>query len=108
MVPRARLLFVIDSREVMVIAATRLEANAVRRECPQLRVIECGIALVKSDGSQFGDVVISCGLAGGLSGELPTGTVLVPREIERPTGERVSCDRELHGALLGAARQLGF
>jgi len=99
---------VIDPRDVTVIAATGLEARAVRRECPQLNVMESGIALAKLDRSRLSDAVISCGLAGGLSRELPTGTVLIPREVARVDGNRVACDEAMQRALVEAARRLGF
>lgn len=98
----------IDPRDVTVIAATGIEASAVRRECPKLKVIESGIALAKVDRARIGDSVISCGVAGGLSPALPTGTVLVPREVTRPSGERVVCDATLQRALVESARRLGF
>jgi hypothetical protein len=108
MVPVAWLLFVIDSRDVTVIAPTGIEAGVIRRECPTLRIVETGIALENTDMSQLGATVISYGLAGGLSRTLPTGTVLIPREIERPDGTRLSCDESLQRALVESARQLGY
>lgn len=98
----------IDPRDVTIAAATGLEAAAIRRECPQLRVVECGIALAKSDAAPLGDVIVSCGLAGGLTRSLPTGTVLIPREVERPTGERITCDTELQRVLAESAMRLGL
>lgn len=98
----------IDPRDVTVIAATRLEAEAVRRECPNLNVVESGVGLTKFDRTSIREAIVSCGLAGGLSRELPTGTVLIPREVARPDGERTECDASLQRALVDAARRLGF
>ncbi len=97
----------IEARDVTVIAPMRLEANALRRECPHLRIVESGIALANVDPATLGDTVISYGLAGGLLTSLPTGSVLIPREVERPNGERVACDPPLQRALAQSARQLG-
>ncbi len=108
MVSRTRISFVIDARDITVIAATGLEAQAVRRESPSLRVVESGIALSKVDSAELGNAVVSCGLAGGLSPGLITGAVLVPREIVRPDGSRISCDESLQQALVQSARRLGF
>ncbi len=98
----------IDPRDVTIIAATGLEARAVRREDPQLNVVESGIALVKLDRTCLSSAVISCGLAGGLSRAFPTGTVLIPREVARPEGKRLVCDEPLQRALVQSARHLGF
>ncbi len=98
----------IDSRDLTVIAATALEARAVRRVCRQLAVVESGIALAKLDRSRLTDSVISCGVAGGLSAELPTGAVLIPREVARANGERLACDASLQRALVESSRRLGF
>ncbi|HEY8312608.1 MAG TPA: hypothetical protein VIG51_00420 [Candidatus Baltobacteraceae bacterium] len=89
-------------------AATALEARAVRRELPAARVVETGIGLAQTSGSAFGQVVISCGLAGGLRDEIASGTVLVPDYVRRLDGSRVRCDDALVAALIDAARSLGF
>lgn len=98
----------IDARDITIIAATGLEAQAVRREAPSLRVVESGVALSKIDSSDFGGAVVSCGLAGGLLPELGTGTVLVPRQIVRPDGSVDACDATLQQALMQSARRLGY
>jgi nucleoside phosphorylase len=97
-----------DRRDVTVIAPLPLEASVIRRECPELRVVETGVALANTDASQLGDTVISYGLAGGLTRSLPTGTVLIPREVERPDGTRLTCDHALQRALTESARRLGY
>lgn len=87
------------------IAATAVEANALRLEMPASRVVQTGIALEHiRDG--LGDIVISCGLAGALRDDLPTGTLLIPREVRRPDGRLLQCDAELVGALAQRARSL--
>jgi hypothetical protein len=98
---------VIDAREVTVACATSLEAHAARRELIGVRVVETGIGLKKLR-EELGDVVSSCGLAGGLRRETVGGTIIVPDWIRRPGGSTLYCDPELSAALLKAARDLGF
>jgi hypothetical protein len=90
-----------------VITATSLEAKAARRELPNAEVVEAGIALSNAV-AQRGEVFISCGLAGGLRNDLPTGTVVIPRHVRRPDGTMLHCDDELTDALVTAARGLGL
>src|SRR5205814_2516753 len=71
---------------VTVVTATAFETRAARRQLgDRARIIQAGIAL-RSTGADFGSTVVSCGLAGGLRGDLPTGTVLVPRSVRRLDG----------------------
>ena len=97
----------IDRAAIVVAAATPLEAREARRALPGMRVVETGVALRRAY-EPLGDVVISCGLAGGLHHAHPTGTVIVPHEVARPNGEIVRCDAALSGALRAAARSLGL
>ena len=96
-----------DRTAVTFIAATALECKALRRELPGARIVETGIALEKVRAG-FGDIVVSCGLAGGLRTDLPTGTLLIPHEVRRPDGSMVQCDPELVEAFAQSARRLGI
>ena len=90
---------------MIALCATQTEYRAAQHELGGLE-----IRIVKTEigcGGNFDDTVISLGLCGGLRRGVPRGTVLVPDEIERPSGERVACDRELATHLRDAARQLG-
>ena len=79
---------------VTFIAATALECKALHRELPQARVVQTGMALERKREA-LGPIVVSCGLAGGLRADLPTGTLLIPRQVRRPSGEILQCDPEL-------------
>jgi nucleoside phosphorylase len=71
-----------------------------------VRVVETGVALRKRS-HDLGDVVISCGLAGGLHSHLASGTILIPHEVRRPDGTTLACDAQLVAALIAGARSLG-
>lgn len=90
---------------MIVLAATRLEEQAAQRELRDLdvRIVRSGVG----HGGRFDDTVISCGLAGGLRRDVPSGTILIPDEIARRTGERIACDTELSEKLRAAARAMG-
>ena len=79
-----------------------------RTELPGMRVIEAGVALARPPAGGYGECAISCGLAGGLQAQLPTGSVLIPRNVERDDGTALACDPELVAALLEGARTLGL
>lgn len=40
--------------------------------------------------------------------DLPTGTVVIPRDVRRPDGTLLHCDDELTDALIAGARALGI
>lgn len=90
---------------VTLIGATPLEYNALRRALPRARIVQTGIALSRLR-EPLGEIVISCGLAGGLRPDLPTGTLLIPRSVRRPNGSTMRCDDELVEALTHAARSM--
>ncbi|HET9392401.1 MAG TPA: hypothetical protein VFO29_02580 [Candidatus Rubrimentiphilum sp.] len=97
----------IAADRVTVVTATAFEARAARAQLGgRARVIEAGIALRRLN-ADLGSIAISCGLAGGLRNDLPTGTVLVPRSVRRPDGSILACDPDLVENLLQAARELG-
>jgi len=101
----------LDRKAVTVVAATRLEADAVRAAAPGVRVVTSGIALRRCRGAfdpGDGELVVSCGVAGALRSDLPTGSVVIPETVLRPSGEVLVCDSELVAALDRAARRLGF
>jgi hypothetical protein len=94
--------------EIAVLVATSLEARAVRRHARGARVVDAGIALAKlRRGESFG-VAISCGLAGGLDEDHPTGTVLIPDSARTSQGTWRTCDVEWTARLRDAARRLGY
>jgi hypothetical protein len=101
----------VSTARPIVITATSLETKAARRELRTTRVIEAGIAL-RDDASLQTNTenqsIISCGLAGGLRPDLPTGTAVIPREVRRPDGTTLHCDPDLVEQLLAAARRLGL
>jgi hypothetical protein len=91
-----------------VVAATGIEARAVRRRAPGVRVLETGIGLTRSSAVAAGDPVVSCGLAGALCGGLQEGSVIVPDRVLRPDGGWLICDPALADALATAARRIGI
>ena len=95
------------STPATLIAATAMECKALRRALPGARVVQTGVALGRVNGS-LGDVVVSCGFAGGLRSGLPTGTVLIPRTVRRPGGSTLQCDPVLVEAFADGARRLGI
>ncbi len=89
------------------IAATGIEYAALRRRLQGARIVEAGIALSKVRAG-FGDAVVSFGLAGGLRTDVPTGAVLIPREVQRPDGSVLRCDSEFVTLFTRSCRRLGI
>jgi hypothetical protein len=92
---------------VTFIAATGLEYAALRRELPNSRIVRSGIALESVRGD-LGEIVVSCGVAGALRDDLPTGTLLIPHAVRRPDGTLLHCDVALVEALTRRARDLSL
>ncbi|MGB6714563.1 MAG: hypothetical protein WBE30_13135 [Candidatus Cybelea sp.] len=90
-----------------LIVATALEYKPLRRAMPNAHIVQAGIALAHLD-TTLGDTVVSCGVAGGLRPDLPTGTLLIPREVRRPGGGVLHCDAELVDVFARSARSLGI
>ena len=97
----------VTSDDVTFVAATPLEARAIRRHANGMRVVECGIALAQTDASDSRGPVISCGLAGGLRNDLATGTIVIANKVRSPDGTVQRCDEELIARLRDAAARLG-
>ncbi len=89
-----------------IIAATGLEAAAIRRAAPDVRVIQTGVGLAGISAHEY-DIVVSCGLAGGLREDVPTGSIVIPKEVATPSGETINCDQRLSASLVAAAMRLG-
>ncbi|HEY4027885.1 MAG TPA: hypothetical protein VGO86_15765 [Candidatus Dormibacteraeota bacterium] len=92
-----------------VVAATGLEARAVRRALPGVPVVRAGVglSLLPHAGASLGGTLVTCGLAGSLRADVPPGTVLVPRRVLRPSGGVLECDPALVETLAAGARRLG-
>jgi hypothetical protein len=91
---------------VVIVAATSVECKPLRRALPEARIVLTGVGLANLR-EDLGDTVLSCGLAGGLRKDLPTGTLLLPRKVRRPGGGTLQCDEALVEALAIGARTLG-
>lgn len=92
---------------VTVVAAMSLEVRAVRRHAPGATVIESGIGLARLAGSLAG-LAISCGLAGGLRDDLPTGTIIIPSAVATTEGTAIECDPVWTARLRAGAQSLGY
>lgn len=88
-----------------MVTALRLEERAVRRHVPQVRVVRGGVAL-RTLSAATTPVLLSIGLAGGLSPEQPAGMVVIPDRIDRESGESWPVDGPWAEALRAAARRL--
>lgn len=56
----------------------------------------------------FDDLAISCGVAGGLRDDVPTGAAVIPHRVTRPDGSCMECDAPTVRALTDAALELGY
>jgi adenosylhomocysteine nucleosidase len=102
-------LWALDPRDVTVVAAMGMEARPVMRRAPQLRMVQAGIGLATLDQRLLTTpVVLSVGLAGGLTPDLASGTVVIPSHVARQDGVLVACDPAWSTALEGASRRLGY
>ena len=97
-----------SDQALTVVAATGLEARAARRAIPEIRVVEGGVCLARVNPAQLGDAVISCGLAGALTADLLTGSVVIPDHVLRPDATLLECDHKLVASLDAGARKLGY
>jgi Phosphorylase superfamily len=86
-----------------------VEARPFARHAPQLRLVRAGIGLATLDRQLLTTaVVLSVGLAGGLTGDLVSGTVVIPAQVAREDGVLVACDPAWSAALERASRRLGY
>ena len=86
-----------------------VEARPVERRSPQVRTVRAGIGLASLDQRMLTTpVVLSVGLAGGLTADLMSGTVVIPSHVAREDGVLMSCDPEWSAALQRASRRLGY
>jgi 4-hydroxy-3-methylbut-2-en-1-yl diphosphate reductase len=91
-----------------LLAATRVERNALRRELPGAVVTRTGMAFSHRGPSQTNGPAIIAGLAGGLAPHLQPGTVVIPGEVALPDGRRFRCNPAWTERLISAARSLGY
>jgi hypothetical protein len=99
----------LDLGDVVVVAALGVEARAVEKLAPRLPVVRAGVGLAALDRRLLtASVVLSVGLAGGLTDDLMSGTVVVPATVAREDGVLLACDPAWSAALEQASRRLGF
>jgi hypothetical protein len=99
----------LDPRDVTLVAAMGVEARPMARHVPQLHLVRAGIGLATLDRQLLTTpVVLSVGLAGGLTAGLVSGTVVIPARVAREDGVLVACDPEWSAALERASRRLGY
>ncbi len=91
-----------STEPVTVLAATGLEAWAVRRTIRGARIIAAGIGLGRLRSGAFDGAVITCGLAGSVDPGVRPGAVVIPRRVLRPDGRWADCDPALVDALVAA------
>lgn len=94
---------------VTVLAATEVEALPLRRRLrgnPEVRVTRSGVGLSRWAAVNDG-LLLSCGLAGALGADLPTGTVVIPDEVGLGGAATTVCDAAAVARLRDAARRCG-
>lgn len=100
--------------EVKVLTPTFVEYAAARLSIRSAEITHAGVGLRRMpvvsgrDESSPESAYVLCGVAGALSDDLPTGTVLIPDQVATTDGNVGECDRELTQVLRRAARSLGF
>ncbi|MBV9276608.1 MAG: hypothetical protein JOZ97_00070 [Candidatus Eremiobacteraeota bacterium] len=102
----ARIKTAFDLASLSVVTATPLEYRVACAELPGVNVVNAGIGL-SNLGQSLAGTAISCGLAGGLTDRLTTGTVVIPDVIGRADGTALQCDPELTQRLRASADSLG-
>jgi 4-hydroxy-3-methylbut-2-en-1-yl diphosphate reductase len=99
----------LDPGDVVVVAALGVEARAIEKLAERVHVVRAGVGLAALDQRLLtASVVLSVGLAGGLTDDLVSGTVVVPATVAREDGVLVACDPAWSAALERASRRLGF
>lgn len=103
---------VVRCDEVTVVTALRFEAAAVRRRVPAVPLLCGGISLrtLAAETSVATPVVLSVGVAGGLSTEHERGTVVIPSAITSTAagGTAIATDPSWTRALTAASERLGY
>lgn len=94
--------------DATVVAAMGVEAWAVRRRVPRIRIVRAGIGLATLTERVSTPVALSVGLAGGLLARHEPGTVVIPSRIAAAGGGATECDGEWAAALRAASRRLGY
>jgi Phosphorylase superfamily len=93
---------------VEILAPTYLEYWAVRHTLPHAHVSWAGVRLARWKAMHNNSLVITCGLAGALTSDLPPGTVLIPDQVGLADGKFMQCDPILVQILRKAAQTLHF
>lgn len=89
-----------------VVTATGFEYAQTRRILGSIvNVVRAGIRAHRTE--RIAGTAISCGVAGGLRHDLPTGTVVIPSTVRNLDGGTVACEPALTNQLRDAARRLG-
>ena len=93
--------------DATVVAAMGVEAWAVRRRVPRVRVVRAGIGLASLRERVSTPVALSVGLAGGLLAAHEPGAVVIPSHVTAAGGTAIACDAVWVAALRAASRRLG-